>query len=150
MIKPPPPATPKPVAQPSAKLRAKLEARKKSSRPNPRSSSSKPYYDVEEDYDSEELDFIVDDEEEEEDVAAVEDVGYDRDEIWKMFNKGRTRRDFDDVDDDDDDLYDMEADGDEILREEERAAKRARLEEKKELELERRRVEEKRRRLGKK
>lgn len=132
------PSRPKELAKPSAKLQAKLDARKKNQRAGqPRSRSR--FED-----DEYESDFIEDDDEEDQ---YEEEAGYDRDEIWKMFNRGKTRADYYD---DDDDLSDMEATGSEVMNEEMRSAKRARLEEKAEAERERRRLEEKRRRLGKK
>lgn len=132
----PVPSRPK-FAQPSAKLQAKLDAKRK--RQQERKSKSTTYGYEEDSYES---DFIVDDEEEQE-----EEGDYDRDEIWKMFNRGKSRSDYVDYDDD---LSDMEATGSEVLNEELRSAKRAKLEERAEAERERRRVEEKRRRLGKK
>lgn len=140
------PTQPKPLARPSAKLLASLAAKKKSraeiygSVNGEGDNYRRSRYDDEEDsYGSDE--FVVDDEE----ADVEEDVGYNRDEIWKMF--GRNRQQYVDYDDD---LSDMEATGEEILREESRAEKRARMEEKAEADAERRRVEEKRRRLGRK
>lgn len=124
-------------AQPSAKLQAKLDAKRK--RQQERKSRANCYEQEEDSYES---DFIVDDEDEEQ-----EEEDYDRDEIWKMFNRGKSRSDYVNYDDD---LSDMEATGSEVLNEEMRSAKRARLEERAEAERERRRIEEKRRRLGKK
>ncbi|CCH46228.1 hypothetical protein BN7_5819 [Wickerhamomyces ciferrii] len=135
---PKPKPRPKEFAKPSAQLQAKLDAKKRKEQ-TMKKQSKQNYYD-EDEYES---DFIEDDEEIEEEE---EDVGYDRDEIWKMFNRGKSRSDFIDQDDD---LSDMEATGSEVLNEEMRSAKRARLEEKEEAERERRRIEEKRRRLGK-
>lgn len=65
-------------------------------------------------------DFIEDDEHEDE---YRSEPSY-RDEIWKMFNRGRGRQDFVDEDSDDD----MEATGADILAEEMRSAKQARRE----------------------
>lgn len=90
----------------------------------------------EEEVDSELDDFIEDDEEEADmddryRSSRKEAAGYDRDEIWAMFNKGRGRSHYrDDYDDEDED--DMEANEMEILEEEEYATKMARLEDKKE------------------
>lgn len=114
------PPKPKPLAQPSAKLKAKLDARRK---------SKQEYYD-----DEEENDFIVNE----------EDEGFDRDEIWKMFNKGKSRYTYNE----DYDSSDMEADGDEIFEEEEISSRNAKFEEKRESQLEKKRIEEKRKRLG--
>jgi protein SPT2 len=135
---------PKPLARPSAKLEAKLAARRKVRGEWQTSEQEQRYENYHEDYGKEEYssdDFIVDDDEEE----AEEHVGYDRNEIWKIFGRNRQR-----YEDYDDDLSDMEATGAEILREETRAEKSAKLEEKAEAERERRRIEEKKRRLGKK
>lgn len=76
----------------------------------------------EDEYDDEDDDgFIVDDEEEE------QDLGYNRDEIWKIFGR-RRRDDFDE----DDDLSDMEATGSQVLEEESRSSLQARLDDKRE------------------
>ncbi|KAL6945373.1 hypothetical protein ACO0QE_002825 [Hanseniaspora vineae] len=94
---------------PSKKILKKLEKQK---------SSRGGYYGEEED-DSEFDDFIEED-----------DPGYDRSEIWKLMSNGRNRSsrpyEYDDESDD------MEADGFEILEEEEASRKYARLEDKKE------------------
>ncbi|PRT53217.1 hypothetical protein B9G98_00837 [Wickerhamiella sorbophila] len=95
---------PAPIALPSAKLAEKL--RRKSS--------------VAQDRDDDMDDFIDDDEEEEE-------PSY-RDEIWKLFNRGRSRSDF--VDDYSDD--DMEATSADVLAEEMKSARQARREDQEE------------------
>jgi len=128
---------PKELAKPSAKLQAKLDAKRK--REQERRERTR-----QENYDSYESDFVEDDEE---DDVYEKDPGYDRDEIWKMFSRGRSRNDY--IRDDEEDLSDMEATGDEVMKEEMRSAKRARMEELAEQERERKRQEEKRRRLGK-
>jgi protein SPT2 len=135
---------PKPLARPSAKLQAKLAARRKVRSDWQPLEQEQRYNNNHEEYDKEEYssdDFVVDDDEGE----AEEHVGYDRNEIWKIFGRNRQR-----YEEYDDDLSDMEATGAEILREETRAEKSAKLEEKAEAERERRRIEEKKRRLGKK
>ena len=83
--------------------------------------------------------FIASDEEEEQ-----AEPDYDRDEIWAMFNRGKSRAYYDKFNDDDSD--DMEATGAEIFEEEQRSKRRAALEDKKEMEEEQRRAELKRRR----
>lgn len=115
---------PIPTRKPSEKLAAKLKQKQQ----------SKEEVEYESDMDS----FIASDEED-----YQRDVGYDRDEIWKMFNKGKSRSDFqyDDYDSDD-----MEATGAEILEEELRSKRRAELEDRRELEEEQRRAELKRQR----
>ncbi|GMM32909.1 Spt2 protein [Saccharomycopsis crataegensis] len=134
------------IAAPSEKLRKKLEERKKSK--DLRERQRKRYGDYDEDdYDEEDDDFIVDDEEEEEYGSGYsrrgEDPGYDRDEIWAMFNKGKKRRYNDDYDDE----SDMEATGADVFEEEERSFKYALREEKREKELEKRIAREKEDRL---
>jgi protein SPT2 len=80
-------------------------------------------------------DFIVDDEEEEEQLRS-RDIGYDRDEIWGIFNRGKRRSHFEDQDDD---LSDMEATGSQVLDEERRSAYHGKKEdEREEMELQRR------------
>lgn len=121
----PAPRTPAPIAQPMQKLVDKRKKKAESVRKN--------YYD---DDDDESLDdFIVDDEEEEQDDYGrggrhagrrEEDPGYDKDEIWQMFNRGRRRSDFVNVDDDS--SSDMEATGAELYREEQRSLRVAREE----------------------
>ncbi|ANB12372.1 hypothetical protein AWJ20_623 [Sugiyamaella lignohabitans] len=91
------------------------------------------------DYDESDDDgFIVDDEEEE---ARSRDVGYDRDEIWSIFNKGRKRQYYSD----EDDLSDMEASGSQVFAEEQRSAIYGRREDDMEEQELQRRAEEKRR-----
>lgn len=117
--------TPAPIAQPMQKL---VDKRKK------KAEVRRGYYDD----DDESLDdFIVDDDDEEDDYGRGgqrsggrggsydEDQGYDRDEIWKMFNRGKRRSDFVDVDDD---YSDMEATGAELFREEQCSLRVAREE----------------------
>lgn len=116
---------PIPARRPNSKLEEKLQQKK------PKSQG----YNDEEDDDSDMGSFIASDEEEE----VPQD--YDRDEIWAMFNKGRTRRfDYDD------DSDDMEATGAEIFEEEARSKKRALEEDRREMEEEQRLAELKRRR----
>ena len=106
----------------------------------------KRYY-GDEDEDEDDMDDFIDDDDDEE-AEYVKDHGYDRDEIWAMFNKGKRRSDYLDYDEDADD---MEANEVEILQEEERASKMARLEDKREEKWLKMHEEEKsRRRLGKK
>lgn len=80
--------------------------------------------------DDEEDNFIVDDEEEDRRSGyrggrREDEYGYDRDEIWSMFNRGKRRSDYVD---DYEDLSDMEATGADVLMEEQRSARRAREE----------------------
>ncbi|KAK7204691.1 SPT2 chromatin protein-domain-containing protein [Myxozyma melibiosi] len=93
-------------------------------------------------------DFIVDDEDEEEEERGYSkrrgDPGYDREEIWSLFSRGRPRPRFNDYDEDDDD---MEVSGLEVLKEEQRSALAAKRDDEREAEEERRRAEEKRKRL---
>lgn len=79
-------------------------------------------------------DFIEDDEEEQ---------GFNRDEIWAMFNKGKKRRDFEN----DYESDDMEVNEMDIMEEEERATKMAKLEDKREEEWLKKHEQEKRRRI---
>mgnify|MGYP003362970236 CR=1 FL=1 len=88
-------------------------------------------------------DFIVDDENDDRTAkelrhrAAVKRDGYDRDEIWSIFNRGKKRRrayGYDDYDDDGDD-DNMEATGAEVLDEEERTLRQAKLDDKREAAL---------------
>lgn len=97
------PSSAAPIARPSAKLAQKL--RRKSSAA-----------DVQED----DMDDFIDNDEEEE-------PSY-RDEIWKMFNRGRSRSDFVDEFSDDD----MEATGADVFAEEMRSARQARREDQEE------------------
>lgn len=96
------------------------------------------------DYDSDLDDFIEDDEEQ---VVDSSHPAYDRDEIWKLFNRGRSRTYYENDYDDD---SDMEATGTQVLEEESRSAlygKREDQEEEKR--LERLAEEKKRRKLSK-
>lgn len=107
-------------AKPNEKLRRQLEMRKQNSK------SRAPLEDDGSDLD----DFIENDTMETNDRRRSQrDAGYDRDEIWAMFNRGKRRSDyaFDDYEDDD-----MEANEMEILEEEEQAGRMARLEDKRE------------------
>ncbi|KOH00109.1 Spt2p [Saccharomyces eubayanus] len=110
-------------AQPNRRLKEKLDSRKQRSR------YQDDYYEEDNDMD----DFIEDDEDEEEAHRSRskhnDGPGYDRDEIWAMFNRGKKRSEYayDDLEDDD-----MEANEMEILEEEEAARKMARLEDKRE------------------
>lgn len=120
-------------AQPNQRIKQKLESRKQSM-----------MVDKEDEYESEMGDFIEDDEfESSEKATSQRDSGYDRDEIWAMFNRGKRRSDyaFDDYEDDN-----MEANEMEILEEEEQARKMARLEDKREEEWLKRHEQEKKRR----
>lgn len=121
-------------AQPNARIKQRLEKNKQR--------HGKHDYD-EESGDSELDDFIEDDEEEEEtgyyredqrSRARGGDVGYDRDEIWAMFNKGKSRSAYvnRDYEEDYDDFDDMEANEMEIMEEEDYATRMARLEDKRE------------------
>lgn len=110
-------------AQPNERLKKKLEMRQ-------RVNKSRRYEDEEDDMD----DFIEDDEEEYSSYRTTsKDPGYDRDEIWAMFNKGRKRSYNEYMDYEEEDDFDaMEANEMEILEEEEEAARMARLEDKRE------------------
>ncbi|AQZ12874.1 SPT2 (YER161C) [Zygosaccharomyces parabailii] len=120
-------------AKPNELIRRRLELKKQTFR----SRRSK-----EDEYESDMDDFIEDDEAEE--MSALgRDPGYDRDEIWAMFNRGKRRSDYA-IDDDEED--DMEANEREIIEEEERARKMAKLEDKREEEWLRKHEEEKKRR----
>lgn len=95
--------------------------------------------------DEDSMDDFIDEDEEEQEVRS-RDVGYDRDEIWRLMNRGKSRQQYyNDYSDDDD----MEAGGDDIFEEEERSSKLARLEDRREEMEEKRRADEKKRRLGK-
>lgn len=129
---PPKPALAR-LAGPSEEVRRKLEKRKKL-----KEKKSKYGRDFEE-YDDYDDDFVVDDEEEEQ---LGDDPGYNRDEIWAMFNKGRKRHyDFSD------DESDMEATGADVFEEEERSRRQALLDEKREKELEKKLLRRKQERL---
>ncbi|CEP21423.1 unnamed protein product [Cyberlindnera jadinii] len=143
------PSVPKPLARPSKKLQEKLDAKRRARGEYQSSTRYNNDYEDEGEDDYMSDDFIVDDDEDDEPRedrrrrGSSHDPGYDRDEIWQMF--GKNRRKYTDYDDD---LSDMEATGEDIFDEEFRSEKRARMEEKAESERERRRIEEKRRRLG--
>lgn len=121
-------------AQPNEKIRRQLEQRKRHSRPQAR----------EDEFESDMDDFIEDDTEDMNGRhASRPDTGYNRDEIWAMFNRGKRRSEmaFDDYEDDD-----MEANEMEILEEEEKASRMARLEDKREEEWLKKHEQEKKRR----
>lgn len=108
-------------AKPNEKFKRQLDSKKLHSK--------RRYSDDDEGSDLD--DFIEDDEEEAYERSYSRDPGYDRDEIWAMFNNGRRHNDYDRYDDEDDE-DDMEANELDIMMEEERASKIARLEDKKE------------------
>lgn len=99
-------------------------------------------YGYEDDYEDD--GFIVDEEDEEDAFYAREKAkekraydnmksqGYSKDEIWEIFNRGKKRSYYDQYDDDSDD---MEATGNEILEDEERTLKQARLDDLREQKL---------------
>lgn len=122
---------PIPTRRPNSQLEQRLQLKK------PSVSGSRGREDEdEEEYESDLGSFIASDEEEQ-DIPQ----DYDRDEIWAMFNKGRTRQfNYDD------DSDDMEATGAEIFEEEARSKKRAMEEDRREQEEEQRLAELKRRR----
>lgn len=111
------------------------------------------------DYDSQDDGFIVDDEEDDELQSYLEykkmnqkekerqmkSQGYSRDEIWSIFNRGK-KRNYNDRDNYDSD--EMEATGTEILEEEERTLKQAKLDDQREQRLLEKRAAEKRQRLN--
>ncbi|KAG7938035.1 hypothetical protein KL934_000609 [Ogataea polymorpha] len=132
-------------AQPSTALLQKLSKREKPSvakrdkRPVQRIVRTDRYGIEAESGDEDEDSFIEDDSL---DDFVVDDLrerrrDYNSDEIWQLFNRGKKREYFDDDDDD------MEATGADILEEEERALRQARLDDKREEMLERRLKEEK-------
>lgn len=108
----------KSLAQPNEKLRKILA--KRNQLKHGRSSNA-----YKNDDDDDDLEGFIEDDDEETDMS---NAGYDRDEIWAIFNKGKRRHDFYDYEDGDD----MEANEMEILEEEENARKMARLEDKRE------------------
>lgn len=134
-----------PVAQPNQRLKQRLESKRQ--RPSGRDRYGRPEYDYDDEDDMD--DFIEDDEEDSEVHRRMklhrDDPGYDRDEIWAMFNKGRKRSEYA-YDEEEDD---MEANEMEILEEEERAEEMARLEDKREAAWLKKHEEEKRRKLKK-
>ncbi|QLQ82057.1 hypothetical protein HG537_0G03120 [Torulaspora globosa] len=122
------------LAQPNEKIRRQLEQRKRQSRQRTKEVESESDLD----------DFIEDDTSETYHRESSRGEGqYDRDEIWALFNRGKRRSDlmYDDYDDDD-----MEANEMEILEEEEKARKMARLEDKREEEWLKKHEQEKKRR----
>lgn len=111
-------------AQPHKRFQAKLDNRKSSSR-----------Y-AEEEYDEDLDDFIEDDEEEQGSynrhrARDNHDRGYNRDEIWALFNR-RGGRGSNTIPQDDWDSDDMETNEFDIMAEEEEATKAAKLEDKRE------------------
>ncbi|AGO14018.1 AaceriAGR161Cp [[Ashbya] aceris (nom. inval.)] len=102
------------LAKPNAKLRKILEKQKSRKR------SAGEYEE-----DDSDLDDFIDDGDGEEDGGSY---GYDKEEIWSIFNKGRRRLYQEDDDNDFDD--DMEANEMEILEEEDYSSKVARREDK--------------------
>jgi protein SPT2 len=97
-------------------------------------------YEDEYDYDSQDDDFIVDDDElnafnsrkkREKQYDDMRSQGYSRDEIWEIFNRGKKRALYNDAYDSDD----MEATGTEILEDEERTLKQAKLDDLREQKL---------------
>lgn len=108
------------------------------------------------DYDDYEDDgFIVDDDDDNEEyensarqrqVANMKSMGYSKDEIWSIFNRGRKRnyQDYQDFDD----YSDMEATGTEILEEEDRTLKAAKLDDLREQKLLEQKAREKRMKLN--
>lgn len=120
------PQTVIPIRKPSSKLEARLKTLKRDTRKAHTHSD---------DYQSEDLDdFVVDDEDDFEATNGADT--YDKDEIWALFNRGKKRSYFDRYDDYDSD--DMEATGAEILDEEQKSRFRGELEDRKELEEEKR------------
>ncbi|KAG7826066.1 hypothetical protein KL909_000118 [Ogataea angusta] len=132
-------------AQPSTALLEKLSKREK---PNVAKRDKRPVqrkahtdsYGIEADSGDEDEDSFIEDDSL--DDFVVDDPrerrrDYNSDEIWQLFNRGKKRQYFDDEDDD------MEATGADILEEEERALRQARLDDKREEMLERRLKEEK-------
>ncbi|EDO17086.1 hypothetical protein Kpol_1025p5 [Vanderwaltozyma polyspora DSM 70294] len=117
------------LAKPNEKLRERLEMKKQKLRRG-------RYEDEEEDeddYDDDMDDFIDDDEEDYSSVSRSHKANYNRDEIWAMFNKGKSRSDYSyDNYDDYDDYNDMETNELDIMAEEEEAGRMARLEDKRE------------------
>ncbi|CAI5758326.1 unnamed protein product [Candida verbasci] len=119
-------AQPLPIRQPGAKVQELLKKKKKL--PHKGATS----YDDEDEYDS----FVEEDEE------VFQEDGYNKEEIWAIFNKGKKRTQFhDDYDSDD-----MEATGGDIFDEELKSRRIAQLEDQKEMENEKRLAELKRQR----
>ncbi|KAI5960941.1 uncharacterized protein KGF55_004208 [Candida pseudojiufengensis] len=126
-------SNPIPSRQPNAKLQAKISLNK-SKKTNQIKKPNVDGYDEEED-DSEMDDFLASDDE-----VINNDDGYDREQIWAMFNKGKKRsyHPYDDYSDED-----MEATGADILEEEFKSKLDAEREDRKEAEAEKRRALEK-------
>lgn len=131
-------SAPLPTRQPSAALQSRLSTLKtgrqnKPRRPEYRNNNQNGDNDLEEEDEYSENDdmdsFIEEDGEE-----HVSRAGYDREEIWAMFSRGRKRYHAQD----DYDSDDMEATGAEIFEEEMASKKRALMEDKREMEEERR------------
>mgnify|MGYP003362575665 CR=1 FL=1 len=105
------------IARPHARFEAKLNKRRNR------------YEEDEDEYD-EDLDDFIEDDEEEEESAQLRDRGYDRNEIWAMFNRrGHSNHPRPDEEWESDDMETNEID---IMAEEEEASKAARLEDKRE------------------
>lgn len=109
------------------------------------------------DYDSQDDGFIVDDDDDDNDGHAnnmerrlereydqMKSQGYSKNEIWEIFNRGRKRNYYDR---DEYDSDDMEATGTEILEDEERTLKQAKLDDLKEQRLLEKKAAEKRKLL---
>ncbi|CCE62016.1 hypothetical protein TPHA_0B03460 [Tetrapisispora phaffii CBS 4417] len=119
------------IAKPNAKLIQKMKHKNSKGKGfgDRYGKSSQDHYDSEEDSD---LDDFIDDDEDNDgygDLEAAGDPGYNRDDIWAIFNKGRPRPSHSYYEDDD---GDMEANELEIMEEEEEARRMARLEDKRE------------------
>lgn len=127
------PKVPMPARQPNAKIQERLKQRRSKA-------AQDRGYAYNEDEDDDLSDFLVSDEE----GGVVED-GYNRDEIWAMFNKGKKRKyyEYNDYEDDD---YDMEATGADVLEEELRSRLDAEREDRREMEQEKQRALEKQKR----
>lgn len=102
-------------------------------------------YGYEDEYDSQDDGFIVDEDDEIDDhylarerasekrtYNDMKSKGYSKDEIWEIFSRGKKRSYYNQYDDDSDD---MEATGNEILEDEERTLKQARLDDLREQKL---------------
>ncbi|EAZ63236.2 hypothetical protein PICST_34006 [Scheffersomyces stipitis CBS 6054] len=138
--------TPLPVRGPSSMLEAKLKdkptSRDRDRNRNGRHTSrpSSHQYADEYEYDDSDLDSFIaseDDEEERDRYSRHDGQDYDRDEIWAIFNRGKKRNYYNRFDDDSD-VDDMEATGADILEEEQASRRRAELEDRRELEEEKR------------
>ncbi|KAK6459776.1 SPT2 chromatin protein-domain-containing protein [Scheffersomyces xylosifermentans] len=129
---------PLPIRGPSTKLEERLKYKDK---PLARKGGNRRNVEEYDDYDEDEdddLDSFIASDEEEEDQRYSRSAGndYDRDEIWAIFNKGRKRAYYDRYDDYSDD--DMEATGADILEEEQSSRRKAELEDRREMEEEKR------------